>query len=337
VEKPILEIKNLKTYFFHDEGIVKAVDGVSFNVHKGEFFGIVGESGSGKSVTILSILQLIDEPGRIVDGEILYRKNIKGSNQKAIELTSLSPKGKQMRSIRGSEIALIFQEPMTAFSPVHTIGAQIIESINIHRKMKKEEAKELTIDLLDQVGLSSPAQRFDEYPHQLSGGMRQRAFIAMALSCDPSLLIADEPTTAIDVTIQAQILELLERLKEELSMSVILITHDLGVIAETAERVGVMYLGKLMELSSAEVIFKNPHHPYTQALLNSMPSLEVEKEFLDAIEGVVPDPLNLPSGCLFHPRCKKRIEGCNILDPEDIEIKKGHLVKCLKYRSDQGE
>ncbi len=289
----LLEVNNLKTYFYTDEGVSKAVDGVSFYVDKGETLGIVGESGCGKSVTNLSVMRLIpDPPGKIVDGDIHFD-----------DIDVLSLPDNKMRQIRGNEISMIFQEPMTSLNPVFTCGNQIMEAVRLHQNVGKSEARKRAIEMLKLVGIPAPEQRVDEYPHQLSGGMRQRVMIAMALSCNPKLLIADEPTTALDVTVQAQILELIKSLQEELGMSVIMITHDLGVIAEVADRVQVMYAGKVVEAGTTEEIYHEPKHPYTIGLLKSMPVLNQKKERLAVIEGVVPNPTEFPSGCKFHPRC----------------------------------
>jgi len=316
--EPLLIVRNLKTYFYTEDGVVKAVDGVDFEVYEGETLGIVGESGCGKSVTSLSIMRLLDEKGRIVDGEVIFRgKNL-------LELPE-----DEMRRIRGNEIAMIFQEPMVALNPVYTIGDQIIEAITLHQNVDEHEARKMAIDLLRKVGIPEPEKRIDEYPHQLSGGMRQRAMIAMALSCRPSLLIADEPTTALDVTIQAQILELMKELQKEYGMAIILITHDMGVIAETADRVVVMYAGKVVEYADVRTLFNDPKHPYTYGLLTSIPRLDIEQEKLKSIPGVVPDPLNFPSGCRFHPRCEFFEKGkCDVSEPELVEVEKGHKVRC---------
>lgn len=328
----ILEIKNLKTYFFLDEGIVKAVDGVSFEVKRGKTIGIVGESGCGKSVTALSILRLTGSRSKIVEGNILFYKD--EEKKSVIDIAKLDPLGPEIRSIRGKEIAMIFQEPMTSFSPVHTIGDQIIETIILHQNMDKKRAREAAIELLRVVGVPKPEIRIDEYPHQLSGGMCQRAMIAMALSCRPALLIADEPTTNLDVTIQAQILELLKELQKLFGMAILMITHNLGVIAEMAEEVIVMYLGRIVESAPVEEIFYNPLHPYTRALIESIPKIgKKEKGKLKAIKGMVPDPYNLPLGCTFYPRCPEYIEGlCDKEIPELKEVKPNHKVSCLLYR-----
>lgn len=325
----LLEVKNLKTYFYLDEGIVKAVDGVSFDIKREKTLGVVGESGCGKSVTALSILRITGARSRIVEGEIIFYRD----GDSVIDLAKLQPESEEMRSIRGKEISMIFQEPMTSFSPVHTIGDQIMEAIILHQKVNKKEARERAIEMLRRVKIPRAETVIDAYPHQLSGGMRQRAMIAMALSCNPKLLIADEPTTALDVTIQAQILDLIQELQKSFGMAVMIITHNLGVIAEMAKDVVVMYLGKIVESASVEEIFYNPLHPYTRALLESIPKIgKKEKKRLKAIKGIVPDPYNLPTGCSFHPRCPEYMKGvCNKEVPELKEIKPGHKVSCLLY------
>jgi len=325
----LLEVNDLKTYFYLDEGILKAVDGVSFKIEKEKVLGIVGESGCGKSVTAQSILRIVPPPGKTVEGEILLRQD----NKKVINLVRLDPFGREIREIRGKEIAMIFQEPMTSLSPIHTIGDQIIEAILLHRDINKKEARKLTLDMLDKVGIPNPHQRIDAYPHQLSGGLRQRAMIAMALSCGPSLLIADEPTTALDVTVQAQILELMKNIQAEFGMAILYITHNLGVIAEISDEVLVMYLGKVVEYGSVEDIFHHSFHPYTVRLLKSIPRVgKKARTRLDSIKGTVPLPLDLPEGCTFYPRCPEAKEGiCNVGNPPLIEIKKGHKVRCFLY------
>lgn len=325
----LLNVKGLCTYFYTEEGTVKAVDGVSLEIRRSETLGVVGESGCGKSVTALSIMRLIPTPpGRITRGEILYEEN----KEKSVDLIRLDSRGSKMRNIRGGEIAMIFQEPMISLNPVYTIGDQIIESIVVHQKATKKEAKEHAIKMLDRVGISDPAQRVDDYPHQLSGGMRQRAMIAMALSCNPSLLIADEPTTALDVTVQAQVLELMKELQQEFDMAIMMITHNLGVIAETSDNVAVMYLGKIMEYASAHDLFHHPMHPYLQALLKSIPSIVGKGERLAMIKGTVPDPLSILRGCLFAPRCLEIKKICQSEEePPVIEVEKGHQVKCWLY------
>jgi len=324
--QPVLEVRDLRTHFFTDDGVVKAVNGVSFQVFPGETLGVVGESGCGKSVTALSILRLIPSPpGRIVGGQILY----KGKDL----VTASEP---EMRKIRGNEISMIFQEPMTSLNPVYTCGDQIMEAIRLHQKVSKKEARSRAIQMLKLVGIPLPEQRVDEYPHQLSGGMRQRVMIAMALSCNPSVLIADEPTTALDVTIQAQILELLDRLQQELGMAIILITHDLGVVAEVADRVAVMYGGRIQEYSDVETLFDRTLHPYTGGLLTSIPKLGEEVERLRVIPGVVPNPLDFPPGCTFHPRCHLAIDECRRVEPTLDTIEDGHLVRCLRVADIRG-
>jgi len=316
-KKLLLEIKNLKTYFFTEDGVVKAVDGVDFEVYKGETLGVVGESACGKSVTAFSIMRLLDYPGKTVGGEVIF----KGENL-------LKKTEDEMRRIRGKEIAMIFQEPMTALNPVLTVGFQISEALMMHFKISKKEAMKKSVELLKKVGIPIPEQRVNEYPHQLSGGMRQRAMIAMAMSCDPSLLIADEPTTALDVTIQAQILDLMRSLLREFNGSLIMITHDLGVIAEIADSIAVMYAGKIVEYADKKTIFHNMLHPYTFGLLTSIPRLDVEIKRLNVIPGIVPDPLHFPTGCKFNPRCRFATDRCKKEEPPLIEIKEGHLVRC---------
>lgn len=316
---PLLSVRGLKTYFQSEEGLVPAVDGVSFDLKKGGTLGIVGESGSGKSVTSLSIMRLIPSPpGKIVDGEILFEGE---------DLLKKSPA--EMRKIRGNDISMIFQEPMTSLNPVFTIGDQIMEAIILHQKLDKKEAREKAIDMLRLVGIPEPQRRVDEYPHQLSGGMRQRVMIAMALSCNPKLLIADEPTTALDVTIQAQILDLMRKLRDELGTSIILITHDLGVIAEMVEEVIVMYAGKIVERTDVRSLFRDPKHPYTEGLLGSLPKLGEKADRLQTIEGVVPSPFNMPTGCRFHPRCQYARDICREEQPELLTLGEGHEAACF--------
>ena len=321
----LLDVRNLKTYFFTDEGVVRAVDGVDLHIDKAETLGVVGESGCGKSVTALSVMRLIPQPpGRIVDGEIRYN---------GASLLGLPPA--QMRKIRGKEISMIFQEPMTSLNPVFTVGEQIAEAIRLHEKLGRREAMEKTVEMLKLVHISNPERRVKEYPHQLSGGMRQRVMIAMALSCHPKLLIADEPTTALDVTIQAQILELLNELKAKLRMAVMLITHDMGVIAETAQRVVVMYAAKVAEEALVVDLFKEPLHPYTQGLLRSIPRIDLaatQKRRLETIPGVVPTIKgDVPPGCRFAPRCPHAMAVCTEKDPILKEVKRGHKVACWLY------
>ena len=316
--KELLKTKNLKTHFFTHEGTVKAVNGISFKINQGETLGLVGESGCGKSVTALSIMRLIPHPpGKIVSGEIYFEgRNI-------LELDE-----RKMRKIRGKKISMIFQEPMTSLDPVFTIGHEIMESIQLHQGLKKEEARQKAIEALKIVGMPDAEKRINHYPHELSGGMRQRAMIAMALSCNPTLLIADEPTTALDVTIQAQILRLINELKEKFGASVMLITHDLGVIAEMCDYVAVMYAGHIIEYTDIDTLFRNPLHPYTKGLNKSIPRLHVEVEHLDTIRGLVPNLLDLPSGCPFHSRCDFCLKKCIEEMPELIEAEDHHLIKC---------
>lgn len=328
----ILELKGLKTHFFLDEGTVRAVDGVDFAVKRGKTIGIVGESGCGKSVTAYSILQLVLPPGRITEGQILFHRQ-NGNSTEVIDIAALEPASEQLRSVRGGDIAMIFQEPMTSLSMMHTVGEQISEAVLLHFDMNPEEAKARSIEMLRLVGIPKPEQRFDDYPFQLSGGMRQRVMIAMALSCNPSILIADEPTTALDVTTQAQILDLMLRLQDEMGMAIIMITHDLGVVAEICDDVVVMYLGEVVEKASVDDIFHNPKHPYTQALLRSIPRLGHSKEGrLNPIAGSVPDPYNRPVGCPFHPRCDQVIPGrCDVEHPGLIQLTEARSVRCLLY------
>lgn len=316
--KELLKVKNLKTYFFTHEGTVKAVDEVSFSVNQGKTLGLVGESGCGKSVTALSIMRLIpNPPGKIVSGEVWFE----GKNLLKLD-------EKEIRKIRGKKISMIFQEPMTSLDPVFTIGHEIVEAIQLHQGLNKDEAKKKAIEALKIVGIPDAEKRIDHYPHQLSGGMRQRVMIAMALSCNPTLLIADEPTTALDVTIQAQILRLINDLKDKFGASVMLITHNLGVIAEMCDYVAVMYAGHIVEYTNVDTLFHNPLHPYTRGLHKSIPRLDLEVERLDTIKGLVPNLLNLPSGCPFHPRCDFCFKRCVEEMPELIEIEDSHLVKC---------
>lgn len=314
----LLTIKDLCTYFFTHDGLVKAVDGVSFHINKGETLGLVGESGCGKSVTALSIMGLVpNPPGRIVGGQIIFEKE-----------DLLNKSRKELEEIRGNDISMIFQEPLTALNPVFTVGFQITEGILRHQRVSDQEAKKLAIDMLSNTGVPLPEGSFNSYPHQLSGGMRQRAMIAMALSCNPKLLIADEPTTALDVTIQAQILDLMKKIRDNSGTAVLMITHDLGVIAEMADRVAVMYAGKVVEYTSVKKIFKTPCHPYTWGLLNSIPKLVGEEKRLRVIKGLVPILSNLPEGCSFHPRCEHADEKCQKEEPLIKEVSKDHFVRC---------
>jgi peptide/nickel transport system ATP-binding protein len=333
--KTLLSVQNLKTYFFQDEGTVRAVDGATFDVYAGQTVGIVGESGCGKSVTAQSILRIVEEPGRIVEGTItLY-----GENGSELDLTALPADSKQMRAIRGGEIGLVFQEPMTSFSPVHTVGNQLVETIELHLDMHKREARERAIEVLGQVGVPQPDRRIDEYAFELSGGLRQRAMIAVALSCDPRLLIADEPTTALDVTTQAQILDLLRQLQEQRGMAIMMITHNLGVVAEMADYVVVMYLGRVVEEGPVDDIFHAPQHPYTQALLRSIPSIEsTPRTKLPTISGSIPHPYNRPSGCPFYPRCPDFMSGtCDQQEPELQAINERQKVSCFLFQEGEVE
>lgn len=327
----LLEVDNLKIHFFTDEGVVRAVDGVSYTIERGKTLCLVGESGSGKSVSARALLQLISKPGKLVDGSVLYYPNADGTG-KPIDIAKLDPKSRQMRSIRGNDIAMIFQEPMSSFSPSYTVGSQIMESIQIHTAVSKEEARNRAIELLRQVGIPKPEQRVDEYPFRLSGGMLQRCMIAMALSCNPKLLIADEPTTALDVTTQAQILDLMRDLQDQYDMAIMFITHDLGVVAEIADDVAVMYLGKIMEQSDVVTVFNTPKHPYTRALLRSIPKVEAHKDKLDPIRGMVPSPYDRPNGCVFNTRCDHAIAGlCDRIDPASIRVQDHQEARCLMY------
>ena len=322
---PVLEIRNLKTWFDTDDGIVRGCDGVSYTVGAGETLAVVGESGSGKSVTAMSILRLIPSPpGRIVAGEILFEGE---------DLTRISDR--EMQKVRGNRIAMIFQEPMTSLNPVFPVGRQIMESVLLHERVSKQEARSRAVEMLSLVGIPAPEARLNEYPHQLSGGMRQRVMIAMALACSPRLLIADEPTSALDVTIQAQILHLIRDLQRRLGMSVIMITHDLGVVAQTAHRVAVMYAGQVVELGSVDDIFNRSGHPYVEGLKRCIPCLDGEQEDLYTIEGMVPNPLNLPAGCRFEPRCPRAMAICREREPEVTELAPGHEVRCWLH-TDRG-
>jgi len=315
----LIEIDNLKTSFFTSDGELRAVDGVSFEIEEGKTMGLVGESGCGKSVTALSTMQLIPKAaGRVVDGEIRYR----GDNLLIFDES-------RMRDIRGNEISMIFQEPMTSLNPVFSIGSQIEEVIVLHQRLGRKDARNKAIEMLRLVKIPEPELRIDDYPHQLSGGMRQRVMIAMALSCNPSLLIADEPTTALDVTIQAQILDLIEELQHELGMALLLITHDLGVVAEQADDVAIMYAGKIVERAVPDIIFSRPLHPYTVGLLKSIPGYNGIKTKLEAIPGIVPSPLDLPAGCRFSDRCARVEDGCRETEPELREVEEGHWVSCF--------
>ena len=330
----LLSVRNLRTYFQQDEGLVRAVDGVSLDVAAGGTLGVVGESGCGKSVTARSILRIVDRPGRIVEGEIWFRRRAtNGAAAEVVDLATLEPNGAEMRAIRGAEIALIFQEPMSSFSPVHSVGSQIVEAILLHQPVSRREARDKAIEMLRRVGVASPEQRMDQLSNQLSGGLRQRAMIAMALSCHPTLLIADEPTTALDVTTQTQILELMRQLQGEDGMAIMLITHDLGVVAEMATDVAVMYLGRVVEQAPVDAIFHAPRHPYTRALLRSIPRMRVRsRERLTPIAGAVPHPYDRPTGCPFHPRCESFMAGtCDRRTPSLRPVGDHHAVSCFLY------
>ena len=332
-ETPLLSVRNLHTHFPLDEGTVVAVDGASFDIYQGKILGMVGESGCGKTVAARSIMQILDRPGQIVNGEILFNRSSEGEESETVDLARFNPDSGDMREIRGAEIALIFQEPMTSFSPVHTVGNQLIEAIRLHTKVTKNEARDMAIDMLRQVGIPLAEQRINAYTYELSGGIRQRAMIAMALSCNPRLLIADEPTTALDVTTQAQILDLMRGLQEQYGMAIMLITHDLGVIAEMADDVVVMYLGQVVEKAPVDEIFHAPKHPYTQALLESIPRLRGDSsERLGSITGSVPHAYDRPKGCPFHPRCSSFMAGvCDIDSPRLLPITQGHEVSCFLH------
>ena len=337
----LLEIKDLRVSFPLDEGTVRAVEGVDLTLRRGEVLGVVGESGCGKSITAHSVLRIIPAPGRIDAGQILFHPyDEPGANGNGVvDLARLNPTGSAIRNIRGKDIAMIFQEPMSSFSPVHTIGNQIGEAILLHQDVTKEKAREMTIELLRLVGISGADQRVDNYPHQFSGGMRQRAMIAMALSCNPALLIADEPTTALDVTIQAQILDLMRGLQKRLGMAIMFITHNLGVIAQIADTVAIMYLGQVVEYGPVREILRNPKHPYTVDLLRAVPRLgKTAGQRLVAIEGSIPSPFQRPSGCPFHPRCSKMMPGrCEVHMPVITHLDDQHTVRCLLYEPEKSD
>ncbi|WP_445487486.1 ABC transporter ATP-binding protein [Niallia sp. 03133] len=322
MESALLAIKGLKTYFFTDDGVIPAVDGVDINIRSGEIVGIVGESGSGKSVTSLTAMRLT--PGKVVEGSIIFNgKNLLNFSEK------------QMQEMRGNEMAMIFQEPMTSLNPVFSVGDQIGEAVRIHLNFNKKEARKKSIEMLKLVGIPRPEQIVDEYPHRLSGGMRQRVMIAMAMACNPKLLIADEPTTALDVTIQAQILDLMKKLQSTQGTAILLITHDLGVVAEMCDRVVVMYGGKVVEESDVVSLFTHPKHPYTQGLLKSMPTLESVEKRLYSIKGSVPAPGSLQEGCNFAPRCEFATDYCRRMQPQLEEVKIGHFTRCWLHTSDK--
>ena len=326
--EPLLSVRDLRTHFFTREGLVRAVDGVSFAIREGETVGIVGESGCGKSITAKSVLRIVERPGRIVGGEIMLRRG-----RGVVDLTQLGDDSAEIRSIRGAEIALIFQEPMSSFSPVHTIGAQMMEMTRYQWKLGRQQARKHAVEMLRKVGVSRPETRVDQYSYQLSGGMRQRAMIALALSCNPKLLVADEPTTSLDVTTQAQILDLLRQLQAENGMAVLLITHNLGVVAEICDSVVVMYLGRVVEHGPVDEIFHAPKHPYTQALLQSIPGMDLPSRVpLPTIAGSIPHPYNRPTGCPFHPRCPSHMPGtCDKQEPRLITLGKDHAAACFLH------
>ncbi len=351
----LVEVKDLKVRFDVRDGIIKAVDGATFEIRRGRTLGVIGESGCGKSVTARAILQMVPKPGKIVGGEVLYHRRIKSNGSEItdiVNITELDPDGSEIRKIRGGEIGMIFQEPMSSLTPVYTagshigeavglhrlvpirkVGAQMVETIQAHRRISKQEAREIAIDMLRRVGIPKPEQRVDAYPHQLSGGQRQRVMIAIALSCEPKMLIADEPTTALDVSIEAQILDIMRELQETVDMAIMFITHNLGVVAEMAEEICVMYMGKIVERASAVEIFYEPQHPYTRALLKSIPHVgKKSRERLASIKGMVPDPFNLPSGCVFHPRCPEYMPGkCDRIVPSWTQVGENHWARCLLY------
>jgi len=318
--EPLLQVKNLRVHFFTKEGIIPAINGVDFHINKAETVALVGESGCGKSITALSIMRLVGPPGKIVTGEILFKE----------QDISKKPE-KELRKLRGNEMSMIFQEPMSSLNPVYSVGDQISEAIRLHQGLRNKEAVKKTIEMLSLVGISAPERRIKQYPHELSGGMRQRIMIAMALSCNPKLLIADEPTTALDVTIQAQILSIIKDLKDKLHTSILLITHDLGIVAQVAQRVVVMYGGKVVEEAPVSRLFLEPKHPYTAQLLKSIPSINKRKERLYVIEGMVPHPLEMPNGCSFHPRCHVSKSICQIEEPSLVVFDDEIKVRCWKY------
>jgi peptide/nickel transport system ATP-binding protein len=319
----LLQVNNLVIRYITSEGVIEAVNGISLSVKKGESLGLVGETGAGKTTTALGILRLVpDPPGKIISGEIHYDGK---------DLLKLSHR--EMRNIRGGQISMIFQDPMTALNPILTVGEQIAEVVLQHANYTRAEARERSIQMLEMVGIT--ANRIDEYPHQFSGGMKQRVIIACALACEPKLLIADEPTTALDVTIQAQVLEMINALQKKLNTAMILITHDLGVVAETCDSVAVMYAGEIVEYGTLEHVFENPSHPYTQGLFGSIPNLEIDVDRLNPIKGLMPDPSNLPTGCRFHPRCLKAMDICSRRFPARTEIARGHTVSCLLYQQER--
>jgi peptide/nickel transport system ATP-binding protein len=356
--EPLVEVKNLKIQFAVRDGIVKAVDGATFEIKRGQTIGVIGESGCGKSIAAKAIMNMVPRPGKIVDGEVIFyrhsQQNGAGKVMEEISVTKLDPDGEEIRRIRGGEIGMIFQEPMSSLTPVYTAGFHIMEAVNLHRllpvktigdtmveniqkkrQVSDTEAREIAIDMLRRVGIPQPGQRVDSYPHQLSGGQRQRVMIAIALSCHPAMLIADEPTTALDVSIEAQILDLMRELQETVDMAILFITHNLGVVAEMAEEIVVMYMGKEVEKASTINLFQRPKHPYTRALLDSIPHVgQKSDKDLATIKGMVPDPFHLPSGCVFHPRCPDFMRGkCDVVEPTFAEVEKGHWARCLLYEA----
>ncbi|MDQ2050353.1 ABC transporter ATP-binding protein [Natronolimnohabitans sp. A-GB9] len=338
--EPLLRVENLKTQFFTESGTVRAVDGISFDVHEGEIVGLVGESGAGKSVASMSLLRLVDDPGEIVGGEISYRGETifgleEGPDGELREREEMLSESEMRERIRGREIAVIFQDPMETLNPVFTVGGQLREFIELNRDLPSDEAKAQAIDMLREVGIPDPKERYEEYPHQFSGGMRQRVLIAMALACEPNLIIADEPTTALDVTVEGQILDLVDDLQDRYDTSFIWVTHDMGVVAEICDRVNVMYLGEIVEQAPVDELFYETNHPYTNALLDSMPRPDRTVEELDPIEGVMPEAINPPSGCRFHPRCPDAREVCTRVHPEPLEVDRAdgypHRAACVKH------
>jgi len=327
----LVQVENLKIHFFTNEGTVRAVDGVTFDIHSGKTLCMVGESGCGKSVTARALLQIVHRPGKIVDGDIILHRRKSQDQTEKVHISDMEPKGRAIRSIRGKEISMIFQEPMTSLSPMYTVGNQIMETVILHTKVDKNQARERALEMLKFVGIPRPERIVDEYPFHLSGGMRQRAMIAMALSCNPRLLIADEPTTALDVTTQAQIIDLMQGLQRDYDMGILFITHDLGVVAEIADNVAVMYLGNVVEYSDVHTIFNDPQHPYTQSLLRSIPKVTATREKLEVIRGMVPSPFRRPSGCPFHPRCPKAMPVCSQVEPKTINLNENHQVHCLLF------